>query len=184
MLTEGVDLLRAALDEEFGDEKPRVCTFATTDADGQPAARTVICRRIDETGCLYFVSDARSAKNAQLRRHPAAAVVFWLPTRREQYRLRGSSIEILDAQNNPRMRQWMWENLTPASRALFAWPPPGGDRVDDETAFPRELAADVAMPPTFEVIIFEPDEVEMLDLKPHPHERCRWEGRTKRRLNP
>lgn len=184
MLGVWIDILRAALDDEFGDEKPHVCTFATIDADGDPAARIVICRRIDETGRLYFVSDARSAKNAQLRHHPAAAVVFWLPNRREQFRLRGHSIQILDVLNNPRMRQRMWENLTPASRALFAWPPPGGDRVDDEAAFPRELAADVAMPPTFEVIIFAPAEVELLDLKPHPHERVRWEGRTKRRLNP
>jgi pyridoxamine 5'-phosphate oxidase len=184
MVREWIEVLRAALDDEFGDAQPRVCTLATVDDDGEPVARMVVCRRIDEVGRLYFVSDARSEKNAHLRRLPVAAVVFWLPRRREQIRLRGAFVEILDSLDNPPVRQRMWRELSPASRALFAWPQPGADRVADESAFPRELGDDAAVPPTFEVIILNPNEVDILDLKPHPHERTRWEGVTKRRLNP
>ena len=184
MLREWVEIVRAALDDEFGDGSPRICTLATVDEDREAAARMVVCRAIDEIGALYFVSDARSEKNAHLRRYPAAAVVFWLPKRREQIRLRGAFVEILDSLNNSPVRQRIWRELSDASRALFAWPPPGADRMADESAFPRELAADATVPPTFEVIILNPNEVEILDLKPHPHERTRWEGLSKRRLNP
>jgi Pyridoxamine 5'-phosphate oxidase len=51
--------------------------------------QSVICRRIEEGGALRVCSDARSAKNTQLRAHPAAEMVFWLPTRHEQYRFAG-----------------------------------------------------------------------------------------------
>src|SRR5688572_29235163 len=134
MLREWVEIVRAALDDEFGDDAPRVCTLATVDADGEPAARMVVCRALDEIGALYFVSDARSEKNAHLRRLPVAAVIFWLPKRREQIRVRGAFVKILDSLNNSPVRQRMWRELSPASRALFAWPPPGADRATNESA--------------------------------------------------
>lgn len=184
MQRDWIELLRAALADEFGDGKPHICTLATVDEDGNPDARSVVCRWIDEAGRLYFASDARSEKGRQLRRCPAAAAVFWLPRRREQFRLRGKPVEILDATPNPPLRQQIWQDLSPASRALFAWPPPGAERGENESAFPRELDAATPIAPTFAVLSFYADEVQHLDLNPHPHERTVWQGGTRRRVNP
>src|SRR3954469_9056592 len=82
-----LQLLRDALDLEFAEGRPRVATLATVGEDGRPRARNVVVRRIDDDAALHVVSDARSSKNAHLRKTPFAELVLWLPTRREQFRL-------------------------------------------------------------------------------------------------
>ena len=183
-MMEWLDMLRAAIDDEFG-QRPRVVTLATVDAGG-PAARSVVCRRIDQKGWLYFASDGRSAKNGQLRVNASGEIVCWLPTRREQFRVSGP-VNILDALNNQPARTELWRGLSDATRATFLWPTPGTPRSADESAFPRETSATSPVPPTFEVLVLRPHEVEFLDLKPHPHDRRRWiaaDAWRERRLNP
>ena len=77
---EWLETFWAALDDEFGP-RPHVATLATVDRAGDPRARSVVCRTVDESG-LYFVSDARSGKNGQLRLNVVAEAVFWLSARR------------------------------------------------------------------------------------------------------
>src|SRR5690349_16638211 len=183
-MMEWLDMLRAALDDEFG-QRPRVFTLATTDG-GSPAARSVVCRRIDRLGHLYFASDGRSAKNGQLRANHAAEAVCWLPARREQFRIHGT-VRILDALHDPPERRELWRELGDATRATFLWPMPGAPRTTDEATFARETGASIPVPPTFEVLVLTPHEVEFLDLKPYPHDRRRWavyEGWREERLNP
>src|SRR5215213_3847478 len=83
-----VELTRA-LGEEYGGERPRVCTLATVDKAGLPRARSVVCRRVGPDGAIWLASDARSEKNEHVKASPQAEVVFWLPTRREQFRVQG-----------------------------------------------------------------------------------------------
>src|SRR5687768_9722974 len=136
MLTDWLDPLRAALDREFAD-RARVVMLATVTHDGAPRARTVVCRSINDEGTHLFVSDARSEKNAQLRRRQEAEVVFWLASQRLQYRLRGPAIP------TKRLNTQLWPGLSDATRAMFFWPPPGDARVEGMGEFPREVMADV-----------------------------------------
>ncbi|MCV2394076.1 pyridoxamine 5'-phosphate oxidase [Actinotalea sp. M2MS4P-6] len=69
--------LRRWLDDaqDAGLVEPNAMVLATVDADGAPAARTVLCKGIDERG-LVFYTQVRSAKGRQLAVHPEAAAVF------------------------------------------------------------------------------------------------------------
>jgi pyridoxamine 5'-phosphate oxidase len=184
MPTGWLDLLSGALGDEFG-AAPRVCTLATVSPEGDPAARTVICRRIDQTGMFYFTSDARSEKNRHLRSKPGVEIVFWLPTRRVQFRIKAFARAATGIEH-AELRREFWRELSFASRALFFWPPPGEMLVEDASAFPAEV--DWMEPPgTFEVIRAKPLIVERLDLNTQPHDRRRWHVQREwqeERLNP
>jgi pyridoxamine 5'-phosphate oxidase len=68
--------------------------LATTDPDGRPSARMVICRGFDAgAGWLVFYSDRPSRKGRALAVHPRAAIVFhWEPLQR-QIRIEGPVTE-------------------------------------------------------------------------------------------
>jgi PPOX class probable FMN-dependent enzyme len=168
MLTDWLESMRAALDREFA-ERPRIATLATVAHDGSPRARSVVHRGIDGQGTHLFVSDARSEKNQQLRARQEAEVVYWLPTQRLQFRLRGAATPTAAPARE------MWAQLSDATRATFFWPPPGNVRVEGMGEFPQSVPATIEPPPSFEVIVFMPMEVERLDLNPHPHDRRRWQ---------
>ena len=190
-MIEWVAELTAAPDEEFG-AKPKVMTLATVNEHGAPRARTVVCRAIiEDDPSLVVASDARSEKNRQVRQNGLTELCFWLPTLRRQYRLEcramtlsAEVIERLVADVNDRgadeaaklapLRENVWTELSDASRALFFWPQPGAAREIKSSRFPQ--AVRTGLPPdNFELIRFAPRRVEVLDLRPHPHRRRRWE---------
>ena len=147
-----------------------VVTLATVDGDGSPRARSVICRRLDDLGRFWIVSDARSDKNRQLRQTSSVELVYWSAATREQVRLRGEA-EILSSGD---ANEEMWRQQSDATRALFLWPEPGAPRDPDPAAFPNAIPASEPPPASFEVIVVPPQVVEHLDLNPHPHRRRRW----------
>ena len=171
---EWIDDLRRALDRQYGHsaDAARVATLATVDRSGAPRARAVVCRRVDDEGKLYFVSDARSGKNEQLRGDPRAEVVFWLPALHTQYRLAGEAHLTAFGQDEP-LRRELWRGLSDPSRALFYWPTPGIAVAVDET-YPRAVSADVTPPANYEVLKVEPSQVERLNISSFPHKRRRW----------
>ncbi len=164
--------LRRALDAEYGD-RPRIATLATVDRDGRPHGRSIVCRHIEDSGALWIATDARSAKNGQVRHEPSAELVFWLPTRREQFRVHGV-VEILVSTDDDPRRSILWRMLSDATRAMFFWPPPGRPLEPNPSDFPQAVPAEVEPPDDFEVLIVDPLRVEHLDLKPNPHARRRW----------
>lgn len=162
--------------------RPLVLALATVDAEGNPQVRHVVCRRFDDRdGSLWFTSDARSAKMAELERHPLAAAVCWLAESRQQFRFNGAVTICRDASKRTRL----WESLKPETRATFTWPAPGG-AFDAAASFAK--TSDAAVPPdTFSVLVQRPTVVEHLDLTTHPHRRRRWradDGWRCRELNP
>ena len=153
-----------------GSASPMIVTLASIDPTGLPRARSVVCRRLDDDGRAWIVSDARSDKNRQLRHTPHAEAVYWSPTTRDQFRVYGD-VELL-ADGEPRLR--LWKDLTDAARAPFVWPEPGAPRVADSAAFRAAVLATEPPPDSFNVIVLTPQVVEHLDLNPHPHRRRRW----------
>jgi pyridoxamine 5'-phosphate oxidase len=67
--------------------------------------------------------------------------------------------------------------LSDSTRATFFWPHPGQPLNPDEL-FPDAIGPAAGPPATFEVLIIRPDQVEHLDLNPHPHRRRRWRRQT------
>ena len=97
------------------------------------------------------------------------------------------TVAVVDFMSGGPLRSEMWRELSDATRATFLWPAPGTPRTDETAVFPREVPASVDVPQCFEVLVLSPDQVEILDLKPHPHERRRWvatDGWNAHRLNP
>lgn len=179
-MTDPLAELREALAEEFGD-RPRIAALATMDGDGRPRVRNVVCRRI-EGGVIWVTSDVRSDKNRQVRDRPAVELAFWLPGRREQFRVAGT-VSFLPSADLPEA----WAGLSDSARALFTWPSPGAPRGDEPGGFAERVAAGGPTPESFEVLVVTPDLVERLELKPHPHRRRRsraTEGWAAEELNP
>jgi PPOX class probable FMN-dependent enzyme len=166
-------------------ERPLILSLATVGAVGHPQVRSVVCRRIESDGSLWFSSDSRSAKHAQLTAHPYAAAVCWIATTREQFRFAGS-VEIVSEESPSQDRIDLWREMTRESRAMFFWPAPGTPRETNDTQFAPESDAPLP-PPSFEILILRPHEVEHLRLSIRPHDRTRWtltNGWNVERLNP
>jgi pyridoxamine 5'-phosphate oxidase len=181
-MDEWLKLLRESLTKENSD-CPSIMTLATASRNGSPRARSVVCRLIDDDGEIWFVSDARSKKNAQIRLHRKVEAVFWLPNSRRQYRIRGEAriVTTDDSQTTA-----LWRGLADATRAMFSWPEPGAMK-SMNAYFPREIGSDAAPPSTFQAIAIHPMLIEALDLTTHPHRRRRWRRRNKwatEELNP
>jgi pyridoxamine 5'-phosphate oxidase len=172
-MSEWVGELTRALGDEYGADRPRVCTLATVDKAGLPRARSVVCRRVAPDGSIWIASDARSEKNEQLKANPQAEVVFWLPARKEQFRVQGS-VKVLSEPGRDPARATLWGEMSDAARALFFWPTPGAKKLDVPESFPKSVDAETPPPANFEVLVLRPRRVEHLQLKPHPHRRRRW----------
>src|SRR6187431_2346887 len=95
-----LELLRAWLDDAIsaGLSEPTAMTIASIDADGHPAARVVLMRRLDH-GVVFFTNHD-SDKGRQLAAHPsAAAVLHWVDLHR-QVRVTGEVERIDDADSD------------------------------------------------------------------------------------
>jgi len=71
-------------DPRFAD----AMTLATATPDGQPAARTVLYKGLNE-GRVCFVTNYGSSKGQQLLHNPRAALVFFWPSLNRQVRFEG-----------------------------------------------------------------------------------------------
>ncbi|HEY7091038.1 MAG TPA: pyridoxamine 5'-phosphate oxidase family protein [Tepidisphaeraceae bacterium] len=168
--------LRAALDREF-ESTSQVMMLATVDRAGAPHARSVVCRRIDDEGRIFFAADARTEKNSQLRGEKRTEVVVWLPRLKVQFRISGEA-RIVAFPEDESLRKEIWRGMTDATRSVFFWPTPGIAAASDD-AFAQAVAADVPPPSNFEVVIVEPRQVERLSLDSYPHRRRVWRADTK-----
>lgn len=82
---------QAWLDDAFAAKLPlpEAMTLATVSPDGQPSARMVLLKQVDQTGFVFF-TNYRSAKAGQLEANPRAALVFFWPQLERQVRVEGS----------------------------------------------------------------------------------------------
>lgn len=75
--------------EQAGIPLPNAMTLATASRQGNPSARIVLLKGVDERGFVFYTND-ESRKGQTLRENPAAALVFcWLPLSR-QLRVEGA----------------------------------------------------------------------------------------------
>ncbi|MBV9490133.1 MAG: pyridoxamine 5'-phosphate oxidase family protein [Verrucomicrobia bacterium] len=163
-------LARAASDPEHPFRYP---VFATVDAAGRPALRTVVLRAFTkEPGRLVFFTDRRSPKCGQILRQPASGWLFYDRSRRLQVRVDGLSIVIEDEQG----RNHYLEDAKRSWRDYAGRMPPGA-------VIPYSRAADPgALPATndlvnFAVIETRIETLELLLLRREGHLRARFHWR-------
>ena len=98
-----------------GMKEPSGMTLATVDAHGQPDARIVLLKGIDDDGALLFFTNYDSAKGRQLAANPRAALVLWWNPLRRQVRIRGQVVR-LEAEEAD-----AYHASRPRSSQLSAW---------------------------------------------------------------
>jgi pyridoxamine 5'-phosphate oxidase len=81
-----VEWIEAAIDG--GVLQPLAMTLATATPEGQPAARTLILKDVDD-GALWFASLNSGPKGHELARNPRAALVFYWREQGRQIRVVG-----------------------------------------------------------------------------------------------
>jgi PPOX class probable FMN-dependent enzyme len=161
------DRLESAL---RGADEPeaRYVQVATVRPDGRPANRTLVFRCfLDPGDRLVFTTDARSAKAAHLNTNPWAEACWYFASAREQFRVLGRGELLIEAENDTRAR--LWSGLSEPSRQSFTWPAPGACRAEAHTFDLPAAAAPPAL--VFALLVVHPDQVDHVDLKPHPHAR-------------
>ncbi len=72
-----------------GVREPNAMTLATLGADGQPSARIVLLKGVDEEGFVFF-TNYESRKARELEQLPRAALVFWWEALERQVRIEGT----------------------------------------------------------------------------------------------
>jgi len=93
-------LLRIWFDEAIAAELPLAngMTLATCGRDGQPSARVVLLKEIDDRGLVFF-SNYDSRKGRELAANPRAALVLWWIPLHRQVRIEGV-VEQLSAEES------------------------------------------------------------------------------------
>lgn len=76
--------------------EPTAMILATVGGDGQPTARTVLLKHLDDEGPCWY-TDSRSLKGQQLAVNPRASILFYWPELERQVRLDGE-VRMLDAE--------------------------------------------------------------------------------------
>ena len=165
-------LLRGAREREGRSPAARWLQLATVAADGTPRVRTLVFRGWASPAALDLLTDGRSTKAGELARQPAVELCWLLPRARCQFRLRGRRL-VLPAEQELAERLRHWQQLSPSGRALWGWPAPGEPLAAGST-FPDQLADDTPLPEPFSLLRIALEQVELLSLSGHPHQRRSW----------
>jgi len=165
------DWLEAA--HHVGLPEPSAAALATVGADGQPSARMILLRGIDERGFVFF-TNLMSRKGRELLRPglaPLASLCFYWPPLARQVRVEGRAEQIADSEADEYWATRPRGNQVAAYASPQSEPLPGGRR-ELETRFAewerRLPAKDIPRPEFWSGFRVVPRSVEF------------WEGRENR----
>jgi pyridoxamine 5'-phosphate oxidase len=151
----------------------RYFQLATIRTNGRPANRTVVFRGfLPGSNQIAMITDRRSPKIEQIEQNSGAEICWYFPKTREQFRLAGM-LYIVNAEHLNKSWQQAyhktWQKLSEAARAQFYGLAPGQPLVPEplETEFKTNLDS---IPGSFRLLVFEPKDLDYLDLKSHPHD--------------
>lgn len=154
--------------------------LATTDAQGCPRARTVLCKGLTATA-VEFYTNLASQKGRDLAAHPCAAAVFLWTSLERQVTLRGAVAPVPEAEADA------YFAARPRGSQLGAWASRQSEPVPDRAALDAALAeaqvrfagAAVPRPPFWGGFALTPSEVEVWQGRPDRlHDRLRYTRRT------
>lgn len=155
----------------------RTSVLATTTADGEPNARTVVLRAANATQqTLTAFTDHRSAKASELAQNPKALFVFWSDRLRWQLRVRA---EVSTRTSGPEVDA-VWQRVQQSAAAgdYLAPAAPGSPLTQGEPGL-----ASAANPHHLAILTAQVTEIDWLELGSAGHRRARigpdsWEWLT------
>lgn len=156
--------LDAALQRGDGVAASRYLQLATLGGDGRPRNRTVVFRGFGPDSTLLVLSDTRSRKAGELAHCAQAALAWYFPVTREQFRLE-VVISLHGADSTPpwsTLRQQLWAER--GARGQAEWL----DRIPSQ-ALPTPVEA-------FLLLVCRAHRVEHLELDCAPHRETRHEA--------
>ncbi len=132
--------LEAAVDaaERGALREPNAMTLATVDASGQPSARVVLLKGVDEAGRaargFRFFTNYASHKAQNIAANPHAALVFWWDALERQVRIEGAVSKLSDAESNA------YYNSRPKGSRLGAWASAQSTVIESRDVLEQRLA--------------------------------------------
>ncbi len=149
--------------------EPNGMTLATVDQDGQPSARIVLLKMIDQRGLAFF-TNLESRKGQQLASNPKAALTFWWGALERQVRFEGSISRVSDEETNA------YYQSRPIGSRIGAWASPQSQVITDrsvleqsEQNYEKQFADDdIPCPPFWGGYRLQPIRTEF------------WQGRSNR----
>ncbi len=161
-----------------GAEPPDVSamTLATSDKSGNPSARMVLLKGIDQRGFIFF-TNYDSRKGAELTENAQAALVFYWPDLERQICVAGKVEKIPEAESDAYFQK------RPRGSRLAAWVSRQSKKVKDRAELERKWAEleteyaqkDVPRPPYWGGYVLSPERVEFWQGGPNRlHDRLQY----------
>ncbi len=154
--------------KESNKKFSRWIQFATIGLDNSPRVRTVVFRGWNKEYEIEILTDNRSKKFKEIEMNNNVEICWLFPNSKCQFRFRG--ISKIDKDNEALTH---WENLSPNTKSLWAWPRPG-DPYEKDSFFPSEITEGTAILNNFILIEIVVNQVEQLVLQKPVHIRRRW----------
>lgn len=120
--------------EAAGEVEPTAMTLATATADGAPTARMVLLKGVDRRGFVFF-TNYESAKAADLRANPRAALVFRWPILHRQVRVAGPVAKVSAAESDA------YFATRPRGSQIGAWASAQSQVIESRDALERQYRA-------------------------------------------
>jgi pyridoxamine 5'-phosphate oxidase len=146
---------------------PTAMTLATVDAEGQPNARMVLLKGVDERGFVFY-TNTESPKGRELDDRPTAALVFHWKSSNRQVRVRGA-VERVTAQEAD-----AYFASRPKQAQIGAWASKQSSPLESRLAFEKAVAfaaakyalGDVPRPPHWSGYRIVPTAIEFWQDRP------------------
>jgi pyridoxamine 5'-phosphate oxidase len=171
-----VNWLEAA--RHAGLHEPNAMVVATADSNGEPSARLVLLKAVDERGFVFYTNH-ESRKATDLLLNPACALLFpWHPLER-QVRIEGTATRVSDQESD------QYYASRPRASQLGAWASPQSTVVPNRDYLHERYAAAsdrfegvdaVPRPPYWGGFRVRPHRIEFWQGRPgRLHDRIRFE---------